>query len=173
MPATVQIQSGRVNGTFSNTSTVRFKNADNDTGDASDPLVKPAQGGSETYSFEKVFKLNVSAPPSNSLSNLRFHRVTTTMPTGVSDWCGARPPGSFVAPSAGTLGVQKCGTAVPTSATTMSVLFQTNGTHTDIAANTAMPAQFGPFIYIQWRISSTASPGTTGSVTYRWTFDEA
>lgn len=184
MPAVVQIDSGHVNSGSTNldwnqnASQVRFKAADNDTVDTLNPLVKPT-GSNITVSWEKVFRLNVTTAPSNSLSNLRFHRVTQTLPTGISDYCAVRTaPGSTplaglstATPSANfPVSTQsKCTTTVPTSATAIETL--TSGvTYLTFGATTGV---FGPYLYIQWRIDSTASPGTTSSITYRWTFDEA
>lgn len=81
MAATVTIESwhgaGAGSGTNISNGEVRFKLADNDTVDLNAPLRVPTadQVTAEipsTYSFRKYFKINVTATPDNSISNLKF-----------------------------------------------------------------------------------------------------
>lgn len=50
--------------------TVRFKQADNDTQDANDPIPIPSSGFN--YSWRKSFKLLATTGPDNQITNLRF-----------------------------------------------------------------------------------------------------
>lgn len=164
MAATVNIRSahGGSNGspsTNSNVTSIRFKSADNDTADTSNPLVKPTSG--TNYSYEKWLSLNVTVAPDNNLTNLRFHR-TTGMPTGIDDYYGERTQAQGYEVPIGTVSSYAT-TAVPTTAT---VLTNNNGTFT----GTGM---YGPWIVLQWRIGTGASAGNQSAVTYRFTFDEA
>lgn len=162
MAATVNIQSGHSTspGTFANVSSVRFKAADNDTADTSNPLVKPTSG--TNYSYEKVFKLNVTVAPDNNLTNLRFHRSAGSPSTGITEKYGERSIASAYVAPIGTV------STIATSAmvTSATVLTNDNGTFTGTG-------QYGPFIYVQWQIGTTASAGTQSTLTYRFTFDEA
>lgn len=167
MPAQVDIQlgSGANPGTWTPSITsVRFRNSDSNALDATNPLVKPSSAGVTNYSFEKIFRLWVTTGPSNSLSNLRFHRVGT-MPTGISDRYGTAT--SYTAPAGGAQTISSIAqTSVPETATSI-----TTGTQTISSGQSGL--MFGPYFYIQWGVSNTATAGTTTSVTYRWTFDES
>jgi len=162
MAATVAVQTGHggSTGTWGNVTTVRFKSADNDTADTSNPLVKPTSG--TNYSYEKAYRLNVTVAPDNNLTNLRFHRSAGTPSTGITDLYGERSQATGYATPIGTISTIAT-TTMPTSAT---VLTNDNGTFTGTG-------QYGPFIYIQWQIGTTAVAGTQSTLTYRWTFDES
>lgn len=165
MAAQVKIESGHGNpATWTEVSAVRFKAADDDLANTANPLVKPT-GSNITYSFEKVFRLNVTTGPSNSLNNLRFHRIGT-LPTGIEDRYGTRTQAQGYQPpvvTESTIANQ----GVPQSASA-GLLAVDNGA---FGANAT--GMYGPYIYVQWRVSASATAGTTTSVTYRWTFDES
>lgn len=139
---------------------VRFKAADNDDADTSNPLVKPTSG--TNYSYEKWLKLQVTTAPDNSLTNLRFHRSSGTF-TGISDFYGVYD--TYVPPVGTSSSVAT--NAVPTSATGLTT--QSGGA---IATFTGT-GQFGPYVVVQWRVSTSAVAGNQASVTYRFTFDES
>ena len=165
MAATVAVQSchGGSSGSPGSTTTVtsiRFKSADNDTADTSNPLVKPTSG--TNYSYEKALKLTVTVAPDNNLTNLRFHRSSGTPSTGITDYYGEQTQATGYTVPVGTVS-SIATTTVPTSAT---VLTNNNTTFTSTG-------QYGPWIYLQWRIGTTASAGTQTTLTYRWTFDES
>lgn len=141
-------------------SSIRFKTADNDDADTSNPLVKPTSG--TTYSYEKWLKLQVTQAPDNSLTNLRFHRSSGTF-TGITDYYGFSD--AYQQPSGSQSGVAI--NAVPTSAT--AVTQQGGGT----VAAFSTTGQFGPWVVVQWRVGTTAVAGNQASVTYRFTFDES
>lgn len=166
MPAQVKIESGRGSGTgtWTEVSTVRFRMDDSDAANTTAPLVKPT-GSATTYSFEKIFRLNVTTGPSNSLTNLRFHRIGS-MPTGITDQYGERTQAAGFTTPVGTQS-SIANQNVPTSAGT-GLLTNNNGPF-----NSGSTGQYGPYIYIQWAVSSSATAGTTAPVTYRWTFDES
>lgn len=139
--------------------TIRMKTADDDNLDNINPLVKPTSALQPNFSFEKVFRLWVTAAPAYSLGNLRFHRSGADLSDGIEDRYGVsstyrKPIGTES--DIATLGV-------PTSAT------QING----VASVSSNNVQFGPFFYIQWRVSSNAVAGVQNTTTYRWTFDES
>lgn len=169
MAAQVRIESGHVSGNsvvFSEVSSIRFKMADNDSLDNEYPLVKPTSG--TTYSWEKVLRLNVTTGPSNSLNNLRFHRVSD-MPGGITDVYGEveRVTPDVPPQPAGNAVSTKATKGLPRSAGS-GVLEKNNG---QFAAGAT--GQYGPYIVLQWQVSQSATAGTTAPVTYRWTFDEA
>lgn len=140
--------------------TVRFKTADNDTADTTNPLVKPTSG--TNYSYEKWFKLQVTTGPDNNLTNLRFHRSAGSPSTGISDFYGEVSQATGYSVPVGTNSTLAT-VAMPTSAT---VLTNDNGTFTGTG-------QYGPWLVVQWDIATTASAGTQTTLTYRWTFDES
>jgi hypothetical protein len=165
MAATVVVQAGHGttgSPTWTTVTSVRFKSADNDTADTNNPLVKPASGGT-SYSFEKWFRLNCTVAPSNVINNLRFHRASGSLGTGITDYYGERnrTTEGFVTP-VGTLSSYAT-TAVPTTATSLT---KNNTDHTTTG-------EIGPYVVVQWRLDDTVQPGTQPTVTYRFTWDEA
>lgn len=162
MAATIAVQTGHggSTGTWGDVTTAQMKAADNDTADTSNPLVKPTSG--TNYSYEKAFRVNVTVAPDNSLTNLRFHRSSGSPSTGITDYYGEQSQSTGYTAPVGTLSTIAT-TAMPTSAT---VLTNNNGTFTTTG-------QYGPFIYVQWRIGTSASSGTQNALTIRFTIDEA
>lgn len=75
MAATVEIRSfhGATpdSGTNVASGSVRFKQADNDTVDANNPIPIPAAG--TNYSFVKQFRFYAATTPANTINNLKFY----------------------------------------------------------------------------------------------------
>jgi hypothetical protein len=75
MAATIQIHemSALEAGTDKTSGTIRFKDADNATVDANNPLVIPSVSGEITYSYTKKVRLYMEAPPNTQVNNLRWY----------------------------------------------------------------------------------------------------
>ncbi|MFA6946477.1 MAG: hypothetical protein WC220_11310 [Pedobacter sp.] len=73
MAATIQIHemSALAVGTDKTSGTVRFKDADNATVDANNPLQVPAAGSN--YSYTKQLRVKMTDPPNTNVSNLRWY----------------------------------------------------------------------------------------------------
>lgn len=73
MAATIQIHemSALTTGADKTSGTVRFKDADNATVDANNPLQVPA--ADSIYSYSKKLRAYMEAPPTTSVSNLRWY----------------------------------------------------------------------------------------------------
>lgn len=74
MAATIQIHEMTINadtGVDKTSGTVRFKAANNTTVDTNDPLVVPGAGSD--YSYTKLLRLYMEAPPASSISNIRWY----------------------------------------------------------------------------------------------------
>ena len=74
MPATIQIHELTTNadtGVDKTSGTVRFKNADNTTVDANDPMVIPGAG--TDHSFTKLLRAYMEAPPDTNITNMRWY----------------------------------------------------------------------------------------------------
>jgi len=92
MAATVLIREKNGSGetaTDKTSGTVRFKNADNATVDANDPLVIPSSG--QEYSFEKWLQMQIGGTgPDTNITNLEFYMDgSNDYGTGVELWCRA------------------------------------------------------------------------------------
>jgi hypothetical protein len=88
MAATIQIHemSAADTGVDKTSGTVRFKDADNSTVDASNPLVIPA--ADTIYSYTKKVRAYMEAPPNTNISNLRWYTDgSNTFGTGISVNC--------------------------------------------------------------------------------------
>lgn len=85
MAATIQIHemSALTTGTDKTSGTVRFKDADNATVDANNPLSVPAAGS--IYSYTKQLRVKMTDPPDTQVSNLRWYTDgACTFGTGIS-----------------------------------------------------------------------------------------
>jgi len=75
MPATVEIRSfhGATPDTGTNVASgsIRFKQADNDTVDANNPI--PIPGAGTNYSYIKQFRFYAATTPANTINNLKFY----------------------------------------------------------------------------------------------------
>lgn len=65
--------------------TVRFKNADDATVDANNPLIKPSSN--TEYSFEKFLRIEVTVAPATNMTNLNFYMDgSNDYATGIKLW---------------------------------------------------------------------------------------
>lgn len=166
MAAVLEIRSlhggsaGSPNGGLTTSSgTIRMKSADNDTADTNNPLVKPSSG--TNYSYEKWLQLYATTGPSNVVNNIRFHRAAGSPSTGITDYYAERTQAQGYEVPVQTN--RYATTSMPTSAT---VLTNNNGDQTGTG-------HYGPFIVLQWAISTSAVAGTQSALTYRFTYDES
>lgn len=167
MSATIQIHemSALATGTDKTSSTVRFKDADNATVDASNPLVIPAAGS--IYSYTKKLRPYMEAPPGTNVDNLRWYTD------------GANSFGTGVSVTAKNLGTT-WGANYKTAMSGGSDLFgytsgsPLNGDGTD--AGPFLPADdnsyIGDLIELQMAIASTASNGALTPETLTLAYDE-
>lgn len=104
MAATVIIReyngtSGAEVGTDKTSGTIRFKNADNATVDANNPLVKPSAGVDR--SFEKWLRLRITGTgPTGQITNPQFYTDgTNNFGTGISAFIRTTNPGVYATPA--------------------------------------------------------------------------
>jgi hypothetical protein len=167
MAATIQIHemSAADAGTDKTSGTVRFKDADDATVDANDPLQVPAAGS--IYSYTKKLRAYMEAPPDTNISNLRWY----------SD--GANGFGTGIGVTAKNIGVT-FGTQFKTEQSGGSDLFgydsgsPLDGDGTD--AGPFVPADddsyIGDIIELQMSVASTASNGALSAETLTLAYDE-
>jgi hypothetical protein len=81
--------SGSQVGTVKNSTTIRFKNADNATVDLNGPLIVPTTAGGAEHSFEKWVRLQWSSGAATQLSDHAFYTDgTNNYGAGVLLWAG-------------------------------------------------------------------------------------
>lgn len=149
MVATLQWQnSTAASASWSTITTLRYKNANNNTDDANDPLVRPASG--TEYSFEKALRINISVAPTTNVTNLRVLHSRNPIATGVSIYYGFTD--TYAQPASGA--------SVSSTATTE--LTNSEVTWTGASAKTDT-GQWGQFLYLQARVTSSASGGEVAS----------
>lgn len=167
MAATIQIHemSGLNTGVDKTSGTVRFKAADNATVDASDPLVIPSEG--TVYSYTKKLRAYMEAPPSVSVSNLRWYTDGTN---GFGTGVGVTVKNLGVTWGA-NYNTEMSGGADLFSKTSGSPL---DGDGTD--AGPFVPADdnsyIGDLIELQLAVASTASQGALTGGTLTFAYDE-
>lgn len=167
MAATIQIHemSALDAGTNKTSGTVRFKDADNATVDASNPLVLPSEGS--VYSYTKKLRPYMEAPPSVNVQNLRWYTD------------GNNGFGTGVTVTVKNLGVT-WGANYKTAMSGGADLFgKTSGSPLDGDATDAGPfvpaddnSYIGDLIELQMALASTGSQGATPTETLTLAYDE-
>ena len=142
MAATLQWQiSTAAAATWSTTTKLRFKSANDNTDDLNDPLVKPTAG--TNYSFEKALRINVSVAPTTQLSNLRV-LLSAAPGTGLTmnygfDATYSQPVGTDSAKATTTL-------------STTEIAWANSG-------NVSVTGQWGDLLYLQLDVGTGAAGG--------------
>ncbi len=167
MAATIEIRSyhGATpdSGTDRAGGTVRFKQADNDTVDANNPI--PIPGGGTNYSFKKQLRYYASVTPANVIDTLRWY---TDGANGLGTGVGLNVKSNATYQDPVGLGSSDMtGTTDAFSSTSGSPL-----TVTGSITNPSTGA-FGDYVHLQMTVINTASSGTTPSETTTYQFDES
>lgn len=167
MAATIQIHemSALDTGVDKTSGTVRFKAADDAIVDSADPLVIPAEDS--IYSYTKKLRAYMEAPPSVSVSNLRWYTD------------GTNGFGTGVTATVKNLGVT-WGANYNTAQSGGADLFgKTSGSPLDGDATDAGPfvpaddnSYIGDLIEAQLAVASTASQGALTGETLTFAYDE-
>lgn len=166
MAATVVITShhGVAGATQTNVdgTSIRFKQADNDTVDANNPIPIPAAG--TNYSWIKQFRFNATVAPANAINNLKLYSDGGNgLGTGMDLLC--KTSASYLDPitNAATLVASQASIFTYTTGSPLAVTGS-------IAATTGL---FGDYMLTQFSVASTAGQGTSGSEVMTFSFDES
>ena len=142
---------------------IRFKQADNDTVDLLNKIPIPTSG--TNYSYPKNFQFSSTTTPSNLIDNLK---VYSDGANGLGTGCSllVKTSATYVDPTTTTT------SAVPGTA---SLFGYTSGAALAVTGSLANPTTgaFGDFVVMQMSIDNTAGPGTTGSETITFSYDES
>lgn len=167
MAATIQIHemSAADTGVDKTSGTVRFKDADNSTVDASNPLVIPA--ADTIYSYTKKVRAYMEAPPNTNISNLRWYTDGSSgFGTGVGVNCK----------NLGTTWGANYKTAMSGGA---DLFGKTSGSPLDGDTTDTGPfvpaddnSYVGDLIELQMTVASTATSGTLTAETLTLAYDE-
>jgi hypothetical protein len=167
MAATIQIKemSALDAGVDKTSGTVRFKDADNATVDANNPLVVPT--GATIYSYTKKLRAYMEAPPAVNVQNFRWYTDgTNSFGTGIA--CTVKNLGVTWGANYKTAMV---GGADLFGKTSVAPL---DGDGTD--AGPFVPANddsfIGDLIELQMSVANTASNGQLSAETLTLAFDE-
>lgn len=146
---------------------IRFKTADDNTVNSSDPVPVPSTG--EVFSWRKHTKLWIEGPPDNQIENLRFYSSGTSLGTGIFHYAATTDiytQGSSADESTKISG--GVDSAVYTSGSpltiTPGVVIYTSGTPTFGTQN---------FVVQQMGVSADAGPGNSGARTFTFRYDES
>jgi len=154
--------------------TVRFKNADDATVDANDPLIKPSSG--QEYSFRKSLRLHISAGTFTSVSNPQVYLDgANSFGTGIKLWYALAA--SFVQP---TVPTESNDPPQFPGVTAMADAFGlTSGSPGDMDGNnagpfdsTSLPKDIGDYLELVMEVETTASQGTLSAETLTFSYDE-
>lgn len=170
MAATVDIMewngaSGSPTKATKTAGTVRFKNADNSTVDANNPLVKPDSGFERSY--EKWLRLRIGATgPTGSITNVQFYADGANgYGTGIDVYVRDANPSAYATP------------VKPSADTGASSAFTyTSGARKSVGAGpySGTNVDIGDFIVMHMRVDNTASApqNTTATETFTFSYDE-
>lgn len=165
MAATVELRSlhGATGATFADVAggSVRFKQADNDTVDANNPI--PVPGSGHNYSYIKQLRLYAATAPSNLINNLKFYTDGANgFGTGVSLY--AKTSASYTDPTSQTT------TALGGTADAFTY---TSGSALAVSGSSSAVGYVGDYVQLQMGVQSTAAQGTTPSETLTMSYDES
>ena len=162
MAATVQIQENNGAGptlTDKTAGTIRFKNADSFTADATSPMVKPTDG--VDWSYEKWIGFNVTGGTYTSITNIKAYSDGANGWTGVNLWAKA---------ATSTY-------STPTEATTSTGYsnffgYTASGSLTIGAGPYSSTGVKGNYLVMAMEVLSTAGSGTLAGETLTVAYDE-
>lgn len=144
-------------------STIRFKQADNDSGTANNPI--PIPGAGSNFSWIKQLRFNAETTPDNTIDNLKFFSDgTNSFGTGVL--MNVVASGAYTDPTVqqdSALG----GTSDAFSFNSGSPLSLTG------SINNPSTGAFGDFVVMQMEVQSTASQGNTPVEGFTFQYDES
>lgn len=162
MVATVQV--GEKNGagatfTQKDGGTIRFKNADNATVDANNPMVIPTAG--VDYSYDKWTRFKVTVAPDNNISNLKFYTDGANgLGTGVLLYAKAVTTYSTPAEATTTTGYTNAFTYTSGAALSMGA-----GPYTGTGEK-------GDHAVLMMTVGTSATQGNTNNETVTYSYDE-
>lgn len=167
MAATVKITShhGSTGSTTNDVdgTSIRYKQADNDTVDANNPI--PIPGAGTNYSYFKQMRFNCTVAPSNLINNLKFYTDGANgLGTGMDLLCKTVASASYVDP------VANASTLVTGQS---SAFTYTSGSPLAVTGSTSATGEFGDYVGTQFSVASTAGQGTSGSEVITFSYDES
>ena len=167
MAATIEIHemSAATTGTDKTSGTVRFKDADDATVDANNPLVVPA--ADSIYSYTKKLRAYMEDAPNTNVSNLRWYSDgTNSFGTGIS----------VTVKNLGTTWGANYKTVMADSADlfgkTSAAPLDGDGTDQGPFLPAKLDSYIGDLIELQMAVASTASSGTLTAETLTLAYDE-
>ena len=152
--------------------TLRFKQADNDVADASNPVPIPAAGFN--YSWRKSFLLVVVTAPDNQISNLRFFADPGSLGTGRRSLFASAA--SYTQASAADASTPISAVDVTTKTAASPEVLQAGElvNDTDTFPTSAGTSGSQNVVELQLEVGPTATAGNgPGALTLRYRYDES
>lgn len=169
MPATVVITAyrGAAAATTDNIdgTAIRYKQADNHTVDALNPI--PIPGAGTAYSWIKHMKFNVTVAPANLINNLKVYSDGANgLGTGMDLLVGENATYTNPTTQAATLYV---------AATLASVFGYSSGSPLTLSGSPSISTTgtVGNYVVTQFSVASTATQGNSGTEVITFSFDES
>jgi len=170
MAATIEIRSyhGATpdSGTDVAGGSIRFKQADNDTVDANNPI--PVPGAGTAYSYLKHLRFYASTTPDNVIDNLKFYSDGNNgYGTDVNNY--VKTEIAYTDPLA--LGADDMGSGEGYA----SIFEYTSGAPLSVSGEITNPSTgaFGSYVKLQMTVGTTGEQGTTGSESITFEYDES
>lgn len=165
MAATIEIRSyhgASPSGTDVAGGAVRFKQADDDTADAVNPI--PVPGAGTNYSFLKQFQFYAADTPDNTIDNMNFY-TDGANGYGTDIGLNALTESGYTQPI--ILGAADAGGA--------DAFGFTSGAPMIISGSIDNPdtGEFGHYLKLQATVGTTATQGTKSAETFTFEYDES
>lgn len=142
---------------------IRFKQADNDTVDANNPI--PIPGAGSNYSFVKQFRFYAATTPDNAINNLKFYTDGANgYGTGVD--LAAQSQTGYIDPI--SLDANDMGSG-------SDAFGYTSGAPLSVTGSISNPTTgaFGDYVQLQMTADNTAGQGTTNTEQVTFQYDES
>lgn len=157
--------------------TTRVSYSDSPTPGTSNPIPIPPSGTNRSWWAST--RLQVTAQPTNGISNIKWYSDGTSFGTGLTCMGQTAAAATGYTQATGSGGAGTSGTVLNTtnypalSAATVDVTTLTSGSPKSVTGSIgATTGHLGDFFVFQLEVGSTASVGTTTARTFTWAYDE-
>lgn len=174
MPATVETRVNTGAGpTSAAAATVRLKNADNNTIDANNPVVRPLAG--VNYSFWKTIHFHCTGAPDTSISNVKLYTDGALGWTGITTYVGDQQTDTYVQATGNSDSGDEMVANHSQISSRTDLFSYTSGSPLDVSLASTWDNTTGritAYVVLQAEVSNTANGGAQAAETATWRYDE-
>lgn len=160
-------------GTGAAVTTLRFKNADDNTVDTNNPVIKPSSG--TNYSFWKSIALFATVAPSVSISNVKIYSDGTLGWAGCQVDIGDQQTDTYIQATGSSNNGDEMVASHSQISSKTDLFTYTSGSPLSVTLSASWADTTGRitmFLVLQLAITSAASGGVQAAETMTWQYDE-